>query len=238
MGQRGERMIEQGWMVIFADLLALMLTFFVLLFAMTSVKMDAWNAIAEALAERLNPSHEWAAPALIHEKNVERRIAKRAVDLDYLLQVLREKIAAEETLSSAVLQKLDDRVVLSLPSDLWFQAGESELLETTAPAIAALVKALRVVGNQLNVVGHSDPRTMPSDARFASNWELSLARAVTVANALRASGYGLDIEAFGLSESRYFDISPALSEESRMYLSRRVDIVLRDSVAKEARDGR
>ncbi len=43
------------WMVIFADLLALLLTFFVLMFSMSSVQVAEWQAIVTSLSENLNP---------------------------------------------------------------------------------------------------------------------------------------------------------------------------------------
>ena len=39
---------DQSWMLIFTDLVSLMLTFFVLLFSMSVVKVDAWNNVVSA----------------------------------------------------------------------------------------------------------------------------------------------------------------------------------------------
>ncbi len=58
-----------------------------------------------------------------------------------------------------------------------------------------------------------------------SNWELSLARAAAVANALRRSGYTEDIIAYGYADSRFSQL-PDLPADQRRALGRRVDIVV------------
>ena len=51
---------DQSWMLIFTDLVSLMLTFFVLLFSMSVVKVDAWNNVVSALSQSLKPSERKA----------------------------------------------------------------------------------------------------------------------------------------------------------------------------------
>ena len=58
------RNYSKGWMITFADLLSLMLAFFVLLFAMSKVEVDSWKALVDSLSNRLNPLSEWTRPLL------------------------------------------------------------------------------------------------------------------------------------------------------------------------------
>ena len=44
-----------AWMVTFTDLVSLMLTFFVMLFSMSSVKVDVWEKIIDALNRTVDP---------------------------------------------------------------------------------------------------------------------------------------------------------------------------------------
>ena len=39
---------SKAWMIIFTDLVSLMLTFFVMLFAMSNVKVDKWDSMIDA----------------------------------------------------------------------------------------------------------------------------------------------------------------------------------------------
>jgi chemotaxis protein MotB len=80
------------------------------------------------------------------------------------------------------------------------------------------------IGNQIGVNGHSDP-SPPKGNEYSSNWELSLARAISVANSFKRSGYTEDIIAYGYSDSRYSQL-PDLPEDERRELGRRVDIMV------------
>ncbi len=222
---------SRAWMITFADLMSLLLTFFVLLFSMSQVKLDAWHALVQALSKRLNPSVEWTDPRLRFEANAPETRNRRAVDLSYLQRVLEEKIAGDPVLSRGLIVRLDDRLLLSLPADLLFAPGRAEPTPAARNAAGVLASALAFVANQLEIQGHTDPDPLSGSGRFASNWELSLARATAVANAMAAGGYGLPIHVFGLADSRFFDLSTALSESRRMRLGRRVDLVLRDGAA-------
>lgn len=91
-------------------------------------------------------------------------------------------------------------------------------------ALFRLGGALSTVANQLGVNGHSDPSPV-AGGDYASNWELSTARAAAVANQLRAAGYADPIVAFGYSDSRY-DQLPPMPPAQRQLMGRRVDIVV------------
>jgi chemotaxis protein MotB len=71
-----------------------------------------------------------------------------------------------------------------------------------------------------------------TDGEYPSNWELSLARAAAVGNALKRAGYRRDIIAYGLADSRY-DQLPKLEEVQRQTMARRVDIVVFATARKE-----
>ena len=59
----GGKTIGRAWMITFADLTALMLTFFVLLFSMSKVETSTWEAIVDSLKHELNPSKSGQAHA-------------------------------------------------------------------------------------------------------------------------------------------------------------------------------
>ena len=116
---------RDAWLVTFADLLALMLTFFVLLFSMSQVRLDAWESLVEAMTDRMSPRDEWREVRLVRENQVERVDRVGAVELGYLEAVLAERLRADVLLSDAVMQRLDDRLVLSLPGDLMFEPSRA-----------------------------------------------------------------------------------------------------------------
>ena len=74
--------------------------------------------------------------------------------------------------------------------------------------------------------GGGVPPNPPDAASFASNWELSLSRALTVAVKLEQSGYRFPVIARGHGDSRFDEIAAALAPAEREALARRVDIIV------------
>lgn len=214
----------RAWLVTFTDLTALLLAFFVMLFAMSNIKVDKWSDMVSALSQSLTPSSTEEVPSATAPFNIGTVFRKRAVNLDYLTAVLEEALADHPLLRGAQLLRLEDRLIIALPGDLLFPEGRANLSDRAEDALFNLGGVLRNIGNQIGVNGHSDP-SPPREEEYASNWELSLARAIVVANSLKRSGYTEDIIAYGYSDSRYSQL-PDLPDEQRRELGRRVDIMV------------
>ena len=212
------------WLITLADLVSLLLSFFVLLFSMSHIPADKWDKLTDTLSRSLGPGEAKAVNLPMAQFNIGTIFRRQAINLDYLSGVLKDKIAKEPALARSQIIRYDDRVILALPGDLLFEGGRAAMSERAEAAVFALGGVLRNIGNQIVVNGHSDS-TPPAGAEYASNWELSIARAAAVANALRRAGYAEDIVAVGFSDSRYSQL-PDLPEAERRTLARRVDIVV------------
>jgi len=213
-----------AWMIIFTDMVALLLTFFVMLFSMSSVKLDRWTEMIDALSKTLNPAKEEPTVVPTAEYNISTIFRKRAINLDYLQAVIEQKIARDQLIKDSPIVHLNDRIVISLSGDLLFPPGSAQLTEKAREALFLLGGVLQHINNSLGVNGYSEEDNLTASA-FASDWELSLARAISVANELKRAGYTDEILSFGYGRSR----SPALKdlpEDRRRTLSRRVDIVI------------
>ena len=219
-----------AWMVIFTDLVALMLTFFVLLFSMSNVTVDKWKSITDALSQSLRPNSTQTEAKATAQFNISGIFRKQAINLDYLTSVLTEAVSKDAFLAQAQLIRLEDRMIISIPGDLLFSGGLANLTESAKQAISNLGGALRHIGNKVIVNGHSEPGKV-TGGTYASKWELSLARAVSVADTLRQSGYTENLSAFGYADGR-FSYLPDLPDQERRALGRRVDIVVMPTIGR------
>ncbi len=213
------------WMVIFADLLALLLTFFVLMFSMSSVQVQEWQALVTSLSENLNPER-----AFIQEqdfKKIDEALVfeEAALSLDYLKNVFEEKLSHDPILTRSTIEVLDDRLAISLPSDLIFELGQAELAPDARSAMLELGEALRAIDNEVMVVGHSDLAPI-SGRLYPTNWELSLVRALSISKLIRSGGYRGKIEAYGNGSSRFGDLDESIPLDQRYHLARRVDVII------------
>ncbi|HAI28517.1 MULTISPECIES: flagellar motor protein MotB [Thalassospira] len=214
------------WMLSLADLISLLLTFFVMLFAMSKVKIDRWDEVVDALSQSIKPSPVEDTDEPMANMNIPRVYRKPAMNLDYLSAVIDDAIDDNAVLGDARMSREADKLVISLPGDLLFFAGSSEMTPKARQALFVLGGVLRNIGNRIGVQGHTDPRPLSGRGQYASNWELSLARAGSVANELKQSGYTDYINIYGFAASRYDQLPKLLDEEARFEMARRVDIVI------------
>ena len=118
------------------------------------------------------------------------------------------------------------RIILT--GDLLFNLGESELSKNARDYLQKIAAAIRNTPYMINVVGHTDNVPMRSN-RFKSNWELSVARASSVARYL-IDEIQMDPNQFVVSGySSYRPVAPNNSVENREK-NRRVEIIMSKSL--------
>ncbi len=215
------------WLVTFTDVMALMLTFFVLLYAMSTPSEEGWDDISTSLEGRF--TKEYARPFNKGAQDVvsiDQIPQSKALDLGYL-KALVTRLLEEKKIKNVLVFQNEDRLIISLPSELLFTSGSAEVKLEGKKALFSMAGALERIRNRLEVIGHTDPTPITSDSGlYKTNWDLSLARASGVAAMLRELGYVRDITVRGVSSSRYEDIPKDIEEEKRYDMSRRVDIIL------------
>ena len=212
------------WLVSFGDVTALMLTFFVMLFSMSHIPSEKWDTVIALISTRINPEQA-DRPKPTSELNIASVSLVNALPTAYLNRIFTEKLSRDPVLNAARVTELDGQVVISLPSASLFRPGHAGLLPEANEAIFRLGGVLSQIGNRIDVQGHTDPDP-PRANGFDSNWSLSLARALTVSQALEGAGYPGRLTAVGLADSGYRHLDTALSEERRYELARRVDLVI------------
>ncbi len=214
------------WLVTFADLIALLLAFFVMLFATQQVESLPWEALVDSLSRSLNPARVEHGSEPSARRNIRQLSAQRAVDLGYLEKLLRGKAAVEPPLHDIRIRRGEDRLTIELPADSLFPVGSAALTESARRVIFSLAGILRNIGNRIDIHGHTDPHPVRGDAH-ASNWELSIARASAVADELRRAGYRHGIAALGYADTRFDDVSRSAALSRAYSAARRVDVIVR-----------
>ncbi len=213
------------WTITFIDLITLLLTFFVLLFSMTTTETKKWHEFSAAVVSRFGAdAHPGATQSGVPESTL--NLAERpGLDLDYLAGLLTGQLAQDQTLRNAIVHRLSDRVVVSLPSDLLFTSNSADMTPAGRAAVFVLGGVLANLKNRIQVQGHTDPNPIRAGA-FPAHWELSRARAGAVADLVRQSGYERPLVIEGFAEGRAGDVAPELPQNRRYALARRVDVVI------------
>lgn len=200
------------WLVTLADLLALLLAFFVLLFAMSNLEAPAWRAVSQSLGATFNPA------VLIGAGRVQRDSPGRALvpatDPSYLAAVIAGKLGEEPALATARVELHPGYVAIALPPSAFFPRGAAEMTDGLRRAAMSLAATLASLDNRIEIHGASDVAS-GSGADGAGAWTLSLRRAHALATALAEAGYGAPVPAFAESAGRdHIEIMIAIEHRS------------------------
>jgi len=231
--QGQKRRSEARWLITFADLAAVMVAFFVLLFAMAEVDSDKWEGATISFDRQFRISEASVTPRPVETANVTQRLEPAALDLRYLERVVGEQLTSEETLKEMRMVVGPDRLALDFPGELVFANGRVGVSVAGRQSLFILGGLFAGIDNQVAVVGHAAPEAA-TEGQTKIDWELSLVRAARIARALRTAGYSRAIEVQGRSGSRFVGAEPvAVPVDTPDISLRRIEII----VLSETGDG-
>ncbi len=158
--------------------------------------------------------------ALAKAKEREQQAQARLATFRSMLSQLKSMIDSGK-LSVSIVR---NRMVVQLPEAVLFPSGSDKLRKEGSAVLAELGPVLASLkGREFQVGGHTDNVPIRTK-RFASNWDLSVARAVNVTELLIGSG----LEQTRVSAAGYADTQPVASndEDEGRALNRRIEIAL------------
>ncbi|WP_299616710.1 flagellar motor protein MotB [Pelagibius sp.] len=214
----------QAWLLTFTDLTALLLTFFVLLYSMSTINDDDWQNLVDALSPRLSGLQEVTVAMPSADEDAEEVERIPGTDLNYLFSLLQEQMAEDPILAKATVAHADERITLALPGDLLFASGSTDLGEAASGSIFALGAVLGNLRNVVEIAGYADP--LKPRRTYATNWELSLARATVLSAMLGEGGYEGEILVRGYGHAQYRAPADPADSQAAMAAARRVEIVI------------
>jgi chemotaxis protein MotB len=165
--QRRAKGHEEGWLLSYADLITNLLIFFVLLLSAAHVSKAKMQQIAKSVSGAESPASLESI-----QREIDKNIAERKLE-----KLVRTDLTA-------------DGLELSLNSGLVFDSGSATIRAELQPTLAAMLQALVPYSAKYNfaVEGHTDSTPLVHGAQFATNWELSSARAIVVRQRLEELG--------------------------------------------------
>ena len=215
----------ERWLLTYADLITLLLAFFIVMYSMSKVDAKKFGRMAAAFQSVLKggasvlkgdsvvlPNDDFGAGPL------------RVGDLK-LVQARVKRVADELREASKITTEMEDRgLVIHITENALFQSGKAYLTPNAMKTLDGLAEVIRDVPNDIRVEGHTDNSPI-NTPEFPSNWELSTARATQVIKYLieKHNLSPAKISAMGYAE--YRPIFPNDSPESRAK-NRRVDVII------------
>lgn len=180
-----------AWAISYADLITLLLTFFVCLISMSRISSARYEAFARVF----------------------NRVPERGL---HDIQREIEQVLHDEGFAEHVRTELrDDGLYVELENSVLFHSGDAELTEEARNLLMPIGQRLTTsldAQYQLVVEGYTDDVPI-HNARFHSNWELSTSRAIYVMARLVEAGFDpkrISVQGFADTRAR---IPPEESED-------------------------
>lgn len=256
--RRGSKHGQPAWLITFADLMTLLLTFFILLLSFSEIDAEKYRAMIQSMAiafgnsgdvslirfegspaapvveSAMSVPEEPAAPELLPALDSGRPVEPSKVDpgIENLAAVLVRQLEADVARENLAVNYDQRRVVVRFAEDATFPSGTAQVKPAIRPIIDEIVSVLAQCTGDVIVSGHSDDRPIAS-SRYRSNWDLSAARAVSVVHQL-VMDKRLDagrVMAAGHAETR--PLVPNTTSDNRA-LNRRVEISIYEPQCAEA----
>ena len=216
-GRNAEREDPDRWAIPYADFITLMFAVFAVMYSISHVDSARLKEFVGSTREAFGPRIDGSRPVV--EDTVSAPSPRERLKQDAV------RIIEMTGASGLVSVRPDERgLALSLDEQVLFNSGDAQIKPSATYAMGAVASILREVGCRAIVEGHTDSLPI-SNERFASNWELSTARATNVLTRL-INDYGVSPER--VSVAGYAEFRPIASNatpEGRMR-NRRVDVVL------------
>ena len=239
-----------GWMVTFSDMVTLLLTFFVLLLSMCSLEAQKVKQVQRVTLEAMGVLFEGELAEvgfktiLSGKTNVlfegERTgVGLRAIKMAQ--EIFKEKLSETEFISeryarlkmrlvqehlidTVEFEETEKGIDILLRNELLFNPGRAEINPGGTTFLNRIGRVIKDAHVDIVVEGHTD-NVLISTERFPSNWELSIARAVSVVKFLAEEA---GVSPVVLSAVGYGDTKPRASNDTpdNRSKNRRVEIVL------------
>jgi chemotaxis protein MotB len=214
---------QERWLLTYADLITLLLAFFIVMYSMSRIDAKKFGAMTSALTGALK-----GVDLAQRERDMNGRLSTggplKTGELRLMQRQLQQKVG-DAGMSSTISSDVTERgLVISVKDATLFDQGKADLNPGALAVLHVIGHEIRNVANHLRVEGHTDPRPI-NTPRFPSNWELSTARATSVLRFLiDSTGCAPQrISALGFGEYRPVAINDT---PEHMAQNRRVDIVL------------
>lgn len=228
---------SQAWLTSYSDLVTLLLVFFVVLYSMANTDLKNFEKVALSLRAAFNNMGDIPAGAIIGESNgatSSNQLGSAPLFTDSLPPKRRDFVRVSTELTTFAQQigiegeisinmNLEG-IIISLSDVLIFEPGSAELRPESQEVLDKVVDVLGTITNPIRVEGHTDdiPTNSPI---YPTNWDLSVARSVTVVRYLSEEG---DIAPERLTAAGSAEFKPLVPNDNRenRARNRRADIII------------
>lgn len=221
----------QAWLLTYSDMVTLILSFFILLYSMSTINVEEFKLIISSFQNALGILK--GGETIILEEDLissgtEGPFAgiESPEDIEFynIYSEMQELINSEGIEGKIEVNQEERGLVIRLLEGAFFDSGRAVLKEEAVELLDEVAFILKGVDKQIRIEGHTDNVPINTE-RFPSNWELSAARSVTVLKYLLVEHGFSPYQLAAVGYGEYRPVVPNTTLENKA-LNRRVDIVV------------
>lgn len=235
--KKGDDVNTNGWMDTYADTITLLLTFFILLYSISAVDSEKLKQLNQALQSSLKGSTEVSEVKNLDELEVKTKNPESGnTEYEDLAKKLNDTIEKNGLTEVIKLRKEDRGIVLQLDETILFDPGKADLKENNKEVLETITTIINEHDNDVLIEGHTDNVPM-NNKEFASNWELSAARALS---AVTYFVHEKQIDPMRFSVKGYGEYKPLVPNDTpeNRAINRRIDILMVEQKVKGDKDNK
>lgn len=163
------------WLLTYADMITLLLAFFVIMYAVSKVDAKKYKTFATSVQTAFGNR-----PITPVRDPIPGPIVPRTDPLAQIQDELRQSLDSADLRDGRIqMERTAEGLVLRFQDTVFFERGRADLSPEARGILDKVAAAIAESPYSIEAEGHTD--TLPiRSARFPSNWELSLARATAV----------------------------------------------------------
>lgn len=231
---------EERWLITYSDLITLLMIFFVIMYAMSSINQVKFSELSASLAAALHKSNQiplqhLGSTSLLDAANPTNQghdtsnplqsaqNQQQAQAMNNLFKELQMYITTHHLTNNIAIVNEERGVQITLKDVVLFDTGKADIRPAAQTILAGLIPFFKSLPNQIVVEGYTDNQPI-STPEYPTNWELSAGRAMRVVRFIASQGVAPDRLA-GIGYGQYRPISPNTTAAGRQN-NRRVNIVI------------
>lgn len=213
-----EHVNHEAWAIPYADLMTLLLAFFVVMYAVSVVNAGKYRVMSQSMVDAFNgyptarvpaasagsesppssrrapesamlplPSGSLAVPLHPPSAKPTPEEAAKTVALQHIEEQVQQAMQPLIDRKLVILRRTRDRLEIEIRTDILYSSGAAQLSTSASRVLVSLASILARFPNPLRVEGFTDNRPIRTSL-YPSNWELSAARAASVARLFAEQG--------------------------------------------------
>jgi chemotaxis protein MotB len=241
---------HERWLITYADLITLLMIFFVIMFSVSQIDADKYDSLSQDLRTTfrhadgvledgkgvmegqnasvlphlpVNPTATNPTQQPMTERELQFR--QQEQELQQFKSVIETYVQDHQLSSEVSITDTEKGISIHLSDQFLFDLGKAELKEKSQPMLNKLGSLFSQLDTTISIEGHTDDLVIQPGGTYKDNWELSAARALSV---LRYFIDQAHLEANKFQIAGYGDTHPVAPNDSALnrQKNRRVEMIV------------